>query len=123
MSIKALFNREKKTYNEQAKQTAARYALGNLGLQVLLLGVIVQCVWLARMGVRTLVQAHQHIFLLLPGYDKLVHFFFKKPALVHMISPFVWPYVPFVGLILLASFLLSYRASRALKRGRVSSAT
>lgn len=119
MSIKSMFKADSKQYTPEAKQTAGRYALGNLCLQILLLAIIVQCVWLARMGVYTLAQAHEHLFLTLPGYDRMVHFISSKPNLVHALSPFVWPYVPFVVIVLLASFVLSYRASRALKRGRI----
>ena len=57
-----LKKREKKEYTEQAKKTAARYGFVNLCLNILLLVVIVQCVWLARMGVHTFTQAKQHIF-------------------------------------------------------------
>jgi hypothetical protein len=106
----------KKEYTAQAKQIATRYALGNLALQVLLLLIIIQCVWMARMGVHTLVEAHSRIFLTLPGYEKMVHFFLQKPKLVHALSPFVWPYVPFIALILLVNFYFSYRASRALNK-------
>ena len=109
--------RLKKQYTIQAKKTATRYAVLNLCIQVLLLLIIVQCVWLARMRVHTLTQANQHTFLLLPAYEKTVHFFFQKPPLVHLLNPFVWPYVPYAVLVLLLSFVFSYRASRALKKG------
>jgi hypothetical protein len=109
----------KKQYNAQAKKTATRYALANLCLHVLLLTVILQCVWLARMGVKSLAQAQQHIFFGVPAYTESVHYFFSSPKLVHLLSPFVWPYVPYIVLIVLASFLFSFKSSRALKRGRV----
>lgn len=115
-----LKKREKKEYSEQAKKTAARYGFANLCLNILLLVVIVQCVWMARMGVNSFTLAKQHIFLMLPAYQKMVHFFFMKPKLVHLLSPYVWPYVPYIIVILLANFFFSYRASRALKRGRVA---
>ena len=105
-----------KQYTAEAKKTATRYALFNVCLQILLLVIIVQCVWLARMGVHSLTQAKQHVFLLLPAYEKAVYFFLQKSDFFQGLSPFVWPYVPYVFLILFASFVFSYRASRALKK-------
>ncbi len=107
----------KKQYTVQAKKTAMRYAVLNLCVQILLLLIITQCVWLARMEVHTLTQANRHIFLLLPAYEKTVNLFFQKPQLVHFLSPFVWPYLPYAVLVLLLSFAFSYCASRALKKG------
>lgn len=111
--------KQRKEYSASAKKTAARYALANLCLHILLLAVIVQCVWLGRMGAHSLAQARQHIFLAVPAYEKFVHYFFQHPKLVHMLNPFVWPYVPYVILVVLANFVFSYRSSRALKRGRI----
>lgn len=120
-SVKALFQADKKQYSPEAKQKAARYAFANFCVQLLLLAIIVQCVWLGRMGVHTLAQAHQHLFLSLPVYDKMVHFFFAQPKLAQALNPLVWPYVPFLLICLLANFLLSYRASRVLRNGLLKS--
>ena len=109
----------KKEYSSRAKSIATGYALANLCLHILLLVVIIQCVWLAKMGVHSFAAAKAHIFLPIPAYKSMVEFVLAKPSWVGFLNPYVWPYVFYVALVLVGNGIFSFKASRVLKRGRV----
>lgn len=112
---------KKKTYATESKKKATGYALMNLLLHIILLGLIVQCVWLARMGAKTLVEAKMHIFIQFPNYDALVGWVKLHPALTKLLNPLIWPYVVAIVLVLMLNAFFSIRAARALAKGRLCS--
>ena len=109
----------KKRYSEESKKKATWLAVGNLVLHVLLLGIIIQCVWMARMGVHSMAAAKDHLFFPYPGYEHLVQIAMNHYTAASILSPYVWPFIPIVCLVFMLNCFFSLKASRILKRGRV----
>lgn len=92
------------------------YALGNLCLHILLVAIIIQCVWLARMGVTTQAEAITHIFLPVPAYNALISSFQAHESWRFGVDLYVCPYVLCVLVVLIGNAIFSFKASRIVQR-------
>ena len=102
--------------NSDARRKVIACALGNLCLHIVLLLIIVQCVWLARMAAITAVEAKSHIFLSVPAYDMLISFFESHPTWRLGVNPYVCPYAMYAILVLVGNGIFSFKASRVIRQ-------